>query len=42
MASEISKMIKDDGGSHPVKTAGGCTYIAKMKGDKIILVDGKG
>jgi uncharacterized surface protein with fasciclin (FAS1) repeats len=42
MASAISKMIKDDGGSHPVKTVGGCTYAAKMKGDKIILVDGKG
>src|SRR4026209_768707 len=25
MASAISKMIKDDGGSHPVKTVGGCT-----------------
>jgi len=42
MASAISKMIKDDGGAHPVKTVGGCTYTAKMKGDKIILVDGKG
>lgn len=42
MSSAISKMIKDDGGSHPVKTVGGCTYTAKMKGDKIILVDGKG
>ena len=41
-ASAISKMIKDDGGAHPVKTVGGCTYTAKMKGDKIILVDGKG
>jgi uncharacterized surface protein with fasciclin (FAS1) repeats len=42
MSSAISKMIKDDGGSHPVKTVGGCTYTAKMKGDKIVLVDGKG
>lgn len=42
MSSAISKMIKDDGGSHPVKTVGGCTFTAKMKGDKIILVDGKG
>ena len=42
MSSAIAKMIKDDGGSHPVKTVGGCTYTAKMKGDKIILVDGKG
>jgi len=42
LSTAISKMIKDDGGSHPVKTVGGCTYTAKMKGDKIILVDGKG
>jgi uncharacterized surface protein with fasciclin (FAS1) repeats len=42
LSSAISKMIKDDGGSHPVKTVGGCTYTAKMKGDKIILIDGKG
>ncbi len=42
MSSAISKMIKDDGGAHPVKTVGGCTYTAKMKGDKIVLVDGKG
>ena len=42
LSSAISKMIKDDGGSHPVKTVGGCSYTAKMKGDKIVLVDGKG
>jgi uncharacterized surface protein with fasciclin (FAS1) repeats len=42
MSSAISKMIKDDGGMHPVKTVGGCTYTAKMKGDKIVLVDAKG
>jgi uncharacterized surface protein with fasciclin (FAS1) repeats len=42
LSTAISKMIKDDGGSHPVKTVGGCTYTAKMKGDKIVLVDGKG
>lgn len=42
MSSVIAKMIKDDGGEHPVKTVGGCTFTAKMKGDKIVLVDGKG
>ena len=42
MSSAISKMIKDDGGMHPVKTVGGCVYTAKMKGDKIVLVDAKG
>jgi uncharacterized surface protein with fasciclin (FAS1) repeats len=38
----IAKMIKDDKGSHPVKTVGGCTLTAKMKGDKITLTDEKG
>ena len=27
---------------HPVKTVGGCTWTAKLKGDSIVLVDGKG
>jgi uncharacterized surface protein with fasciclin (FAS1) repeats len=38
----IMKMIRDDKGEHPVKTVGGCTFTAKMAGDKIVLVDGKG
>ncbi|MGE0750635.1 MAG: fasciclin domain-containing protein [Variibacter sp.] len=42
MSSAINKMIKDDKGSHPVKTVGGCTFTAKMKGDKITLTDEKG
>ena len=42
MSPAIMKMIKDDGGEHPVKTVGGCTFTAKMKGDKIAIVDGKG
>jgi len=42
MSSAIKKMINDDGGMHSVKTVGGCTFTAKMKGDKLILVDGKG
>jgi uncharacterized surface protein with fasciclin (FAS1) repeats len=42
MASAIRKMIKDDGGEHPVKTVGGCVFTAKLKGDRIQIVDGKG
>jgi uncharacterized surface protein with fasciclin (FAS1) repeats len=42
MSSAINKMIKDDGGMHKVKTVGGCTYTAKMNGDKLVLIDGKG
>lgn len=42
MSSAIARMIKDDGGEHTVKSVGGCTFAAKMKGDKIVLVDGKG
>jgi uncharacterized surface protein with fasciclin (FAS1) repeats len=42
MASAIKKMIADDGGAHPVKTVGGCTFTAKLKGDKIVIEDGKG
>ena len=42
MSSAIKKMIKDDAGMHPVKTVGGCTVTAKLRGDSIVLVDGKG
>jgi uncharacterized surface protein with fasciclin (FAS1) repeats len=42
MSSAIKQMIKDDGGAHPVKTVGGCTFTARMKGDKILIEDGKG
>ena len=42
MSSAIKQMIKDDSGMHPVKTIGGCTFTAKLNGDKIVLVDGKG
>jgi uncharacterized surface protein with fasciclin (FAS1) repeats len=42
MSFAIARMIEDDGGEHPVKAVGGCTFTAKMKGDKIVLVDGKG
>lgn len=42
MSSAIGKMIADDGGTHPVKTVGGCTLRAKMDGDKITLTDEAG
>lgn len=42
MSSAIGKMIKDDKGSHAVKTLGGCMLNAKMNGDKITLTDEKG
>ncbi|MDP2410942.1 MAG: fasciclin domain-containing protein [Pseudolabrys sp.] len=42
MSSALAKMIKDGNGMYPVKTVGGCTVNAKMSGDKIVLVDGKG
>ena len=38
----IGKMIADDGGTHPVKTVGGCMLQAKMDGDKITLTDENG
>lgn len=42
MSETIGKMIKDDGGAHPVKTVGGCMLTAKMDGDKITLTDETG
>ena len=42
MSAAIGKMIADDKGTHPVKTVGGCTLQAKMKGDKITLTDETG
>ena len=42
MSDAIGKMIADDGGTHPVKTVGGCTLQAKMDGDKITLTDENG
>jgi uncharacterized surface protein with fasciclin (FAS1) repeats len=42
MSDAIGKMIKDDGGTHPVATVGGCTLQAKMDGDKITLTDENG
>ncbi|MCD2174450.1 fasciclin domain-containing protein [Rhizobium sp. C4] len=42
MSSAIDKMIKDDGGTHDVKTVGGCILKAKEKGGKITLTDETG
>lgn len=42
MSDAIGKMIKDDGGTHAVKTVGGCVLQAKMDGDKITLTDENG
>ena len=42
MSPAIAKMIKDDKGTHPVKTVGGCTLQAKMMADKITLTDENG
>jgi uncharacterized surface protein with fasciclin (FAS1) repeats len=42
MSSAIKKMVDDDKGAHPVKTAGGCTWTAKYEGDKITVTDENG
>ena len=42
MSAMIDKMIKDDGGMHPVKTVGGCTLTASEKDGKIMLTDETG
>ncbi len=42
LSPAIAKMIKDDKGTHPVKTVGGCMLQAKMMGEKITLTDENG
>ncbi len=42
MSDAIAKMIKDDGGKHPITTVSGDKLVAVMKGDKIMLEDEKG
>lgn len=42
MSSAIKKMIKDDGGSHKVKTVGGCMLTVKNSGGTITITDEKG
>jgi len=42
MSSAIEKMIKDDKGTHDVKTVGGCVLKAKEMNGKITLTDETG
>ena len=42
MSMTIKKMIKDDGGSHKVKTVGGCILTVREKGGRISIKDEKG
>jgi uncharacterized surface protein with fasciclin (FAS1) repeats len=42
LSDAIKKMVKDDGGKHPVKTVSGDTLIVTTMGDKIQLTDEKG
>ena len=42
MSKAIEKMIKDDGGTHDVKTVGGCVLKAKESMGKITLTDETG
>ncbi len=42
MSAALDKMIKSDGGTHDIKTVGGCILKAKEKGGKITLTDEKG
>jgi uncharacterized surface protein with fasciclin (FAS1) repeats len=42
MAADISKMVADDGGMHPVKTVGGCEFTAMETDGKIMIKDGMG
>jgi uncharacterized surface protein with fasciclin (FAS1) repeats len=42
MSDAIKKMVMDDGGSHTVKTVGGCELTIKTDGDKIMIWDEQG
>ncbi len=42
MSDAIHKMVMDDGGTHDVKTVGGCVLKAKADGGKITLTDETG
>lgn len=42
MSVAIRKMIKDDGGAHPVKTVGGCELTARYGDGKIMIEDENG
>ncbi len=42
MSDAITKTVMDDGGTHDVKTVGGCVLKAKADGGKITLTDETG
>lgn len=42
MSADVAKMVKDDGGSHMAKTAGGCELILKDDGGKVTVTDESG
>ncbi|WP_377291265.1 fasciclin domain-containing protein [Rhizobium sp. SG2393] len=42
MSAALAKMIADDGGTHDVKTVGGCVLKAKADGGKVTLTDETG
>jgi uncharacterized surface protein with fasciclin (FAS1) repeats len=42
MAKAVMSMVKSDGGSHTVKTVGGCDLTFKVEGKKVTVTDEKG
>lgn len=42
MAADVEKMAKDDGGTHKVKTVGGCELALKADGGKVTVTDENG
>jgi uncharacterized surface protein with fasciclin (FAS1) repeats len=42
MAADVMAMVKADGGTHKVKTVGGCELTLKVDGDKVTVTDEAG
>ncbi|UVK39484.1 fasciclin domain-containing protein [Mesorhizobium sp. AR10] len=42
LAADVAKMAKDDGGTHKVKTVGGCELWLKADGGKVTVTDESG
>jgi uncharacterized surface protein with fasciclin (FAS1) repeats len=42
LSTDITAMIEEDGGEHPVETVGGCTLILKNEGGNITVTDENG
>src|SRR4051812_16912690 len=42
MAADVAAMVKADGGTHKVKTAGGCELSLKADGGKVTVTDENG